>query len=254
MFHDICGEGAESGFQGAGPALYKITPTKFQDHLETISAESLVPPELVTDTSKTECPLFITFDDGGASAMFAADRLEEYGWRGHFLITSGRIGTTGFVSAENIRELFLRGHVVGSHSENHPLRMAGLTRGEIFEEWRVSLDRLSGILGNRIVVASVPGGFFSRIVAECAAENQIEYLFNSEPRISVNKVGICEVFGRFAVRSTTTSKQMSSLVKLDLGERLIQGALWNLKKPMKVLGGGVFLTIRSKLIGDGSGS
>src|SRR5258705_76404 len=105
MYHDVVPAGAEdaSGFPGRDAALYKVTPELFEQHLQAIDAAGAA----------------ITFDDGGISALWAADVLERYGRLGHFFITTNYIGTPGFVSESDLRELSGRGHVIGSHSCSH---------------------------------------------------------------------------------------------------------------------------------------
>jgi peptidoglycan/xylan/chitin deacetylase (PgdA/CDA1 family) len=85
LYHDVVPDQRFdlSGFQGAGPNVYKLDPAEFRRHLEAIARA----------TAGGEQPV-LTFDDGGASAFSpVAGMLEEFGWRGHFFITTGRIGT-----------------------------------------------------------------------------------------------------------------------------------------------------------------
>src|SRR5205823_4330182 len=89
----------------------------------------------------------ITFDDGGRSAMAAADMLEARGRIGHFFITTNYIGTRGFLTEEQIRELAARGHVLGSHSCSHPLRMGHCSWPQLLNEWTRSRSILSGVIG-----------------------------------------------------------------------------------------------------------
>jgi hypothetical protein len=67
--------------------------------LEAISAA--IPRDRVSRLAGrawTGTPVFLTFDDGGASALHpTADLLERRGWSGHFFVTTRRIGTPGFL-------------------------------------------------------------------------------------------------------------------------------------------------------------
>src|SRR5205807_1261991 len=123
----------------------------------------------------------LTFDDGGASALIAADALERRGWRGHFFITTGRIATKGFLGPDEIRELVRRGHSVGSHSHSHPTYMAALTPQEIEREWRESRLALGEIIGEPPSTAAVPGGFVSRTVIAEARRAGYTLLMTSDP-------------------------------------------------------------------------
>src|SRR5689334_16337968 len=126
MYHDVvpAGEEDSSGFPGRDAALYKVTPELFEEHLRATGVRH------VSDTS-----LAITFDDGGESAMRAAEALERHGRVGHFFVTTNYIGTRGFVTASDLRELNRRGHVIGSHSCSHPLRMGHCSWPQLMDEW-----------------------------------------------------------------------------------------------------------------------
>ncbi len=254
MYHDICDETDASGFAGADAALYKISATEFAAHLDAISGKIKEKPDRVIDWKNDANAVFITFDDGGKSALEAAEALEKKGWHGHFFITTGRIGTETFVGRNEIIELRRRGHVVGSHSDSHPLRMAGLSRAEIFDEWRVSTEKLAEITGEKVVVASVPGGLYSKEVAECAEENGIRFLFNSEPTTKVGKVGNCLILGRYAVQNRTSATEISAIAGGDFAPRLKQSLIWNAKKPLKKIGGEGFLRLRKFLINHKTGN
>ncbi len=254
MYHDICDNVDTSGFAGADAALYKISSAEFSAHLTAISEKIKEKPSRVSDLNENKMPIFITFDDGGNSAMRAAEMLEKKGWRGHFFITTSRIGAETFVGKEEIIELHRRGHIVGSHSDSHPLRMASLSRQEIFNEWRISTEKLAEILGEKITVASVPGGLYSKTVAECAAENGIEFLFNSEPTTNVWRIGNCLIFGRYAVQNWMKAIEVSAIAGGNLSPRLKQSLIWNAKKPIKRIGGESFLRLRKFLIDKKTGN
>ncbi len=254
MYHDICDEADASGFAGADAALYKISSAEFSSHLAAIFARIKEKPTLVTDWKNGTNAVFITFDDGGRSALEAARMLENKGWRGHFFITTGKIGAETFLRRDEIIELHRRGHVIGSHSDSHPLRMASLTREEILSEWRVSTEKLFEILGEKITVASVPGGLYSKEVAECAAACGVEFLFNSEPTSGVRQINNCRIFGRYAIQNRIKADEISAIASGDLRPRLKQTLIWNLKKPLKKVGGETFLKLRKFLINQKAGN
>src|SRR2546430_1924476 len=130
MYHDVTPAGREdaSGFPGGDAARYKLSPDAFRSHLRAIDG-ARTGPALTVDTAHPDGarpPVLLTFDDGGSSAMWIADALERFGWRGHFFATAAYIDRPGFLNRTELRALRSRGHVVGSHSYSHPLRMAHL--------------------------------------------------------------------------------------------------------------------------------
>lgn len=146
MYHDIAPHDRREtvGFPGPLAARYKLEPAAFEAHLDALDATGLAVGTL--DGGGATPAVAVTFDDGGASALLAAEALERRGWRGQFFITSGRIDTPGFLSAQGVRELAGRGHVIGSHSETHPTYMGRLTRSELDREWtrsRAAIGRSS---------------------------------------------------------------------------------------------------------------
>lgn len=118
----------------------------------------------------------------------------------------------------------------------------------------VSTEKLAAILGEKITVASVPSGLYSKEVAECAEANGIRFLFNSEPTIKVGKIGNCRIFGRYAVQSRTGADEISAIAAGDLPPRLKQSLIWNAKKPLKKIGGENFLKLRKFLINRKTGA
>jgi peptidoglycan/xylan/chitin deacetylase (PgdA/CDA1 family) len=238
MYHDVVAAGGEdsSGFPGRDAALYKVTPQAFAEHLDAIRKSLPAPPAPPVRPAPAPPGLAITFDDGGVSAMAAADLLESRGLIGHFFVTANYIGTRGFVSEGDIRELARRGHVIGSHSCSHPLRMGHCTFAQLLDEWRRSRAILTDIVGDEVRVASVPGGDFSLPVAEAAAEAGLTQLFTSEPTSQTQQLSGLTLAGRFTIQRWTTAKTAAALASGKWLPRARQATVWNAKKLTKRLG------------------
>jgi peptidoglycan/xylan/chitin deacetylase (PgdA/CDA1 family) len=237
MYHDVVEDDdfESSGFPGEGAHVYKLRRRDFERHLDAIAS--------------TDATALLTFDDGGVSSLHPiADLLESHGWRGLFFITTDRIGTPGFLTEAQLRELHRRGHTVGSHSRSHPTRMAALTRAEMDGEWRESLTRLSGVLGDVVKVASVPGGYYSREVAESAAAAGVEVLFTSEPKAGVEMVNGCRVLGRYVVQRGMAPGWSAGFAAGRRAYCWRQSALWKAKRVAKSLGGDKYLQLRRAIL------
>jgi peptidoglycan/xylan/chitin deacetylase (PgdA/CDA1 family) len=253
MYHDVVDglEHQRSGFPSPDAAIYKLEPLKFAAHMKAISQVLRGKPDNVLALNQAErhVPFFLTFDDGGVSAYsHVADQLDRLGWVGHFFISTGYMGQPSFLSKHHIRELVRRGHVVGSHSHSHPIRMASCTQDELREEWQTSVDIISEVIGAPVRVASVPGGYYSRRVAEAASLAGIEVLFNSEPTTTIHRVDGCMVLGRYGIQHRTSPGVAASLAAGQGISRVRQGVLWNIKKCLKRIGGGHYLTVRNIMI------
>ena len=239
MYHDIINEGAEddSGFPGADAALYKVTLASFAAHLAALT------------TGYQPVDLALTFDDGGASARVAADLLEARHLRGSFFVTADYIGRRGFVDAGTMRDLQRRGHLVGSHSCSHPLRMGACSSSQLRDEWTRSHAIISDILGTSISTASVPGGDYTPRVGEAAARAGFTTLFTSEPTPAVHTLGDLVVRGRYTIQRWTSAATAAALAHGSFWPAARQALLWNAKKATKRIGGERYLQMRGWLVG-----
>ena len=245
MYHDIVSlaDADTSGFPGRDAALYKVSPGLFEQHLLAIRqclGTVAVPPARAH-------PVF-TFDDGGVSAIRAADALERHRFHGSFFVTVNYIGARGFLGRAHIRELAKRGHTIGSHSCSHPLRMGHCAWPQLLHEWTQSRDALGDIVGQEITAASVPGGDFAPQVAEAAARAGFAVLFTSEPTIEARYSFGLSVRGRFAIQRWTSAATALALAQGDWLPRARQALLWNAKKVTKRLGGDRYLQLRRLLL------
>ncbi|HYP28468.1 MAG TPA: polysaccharide deacetylase family protein [Blastocatellia bacterium] len=254
MYHDVV-DGPEheaSGFPWPDAAIYKLDRGQFAAHLDTIDAAVKRKPSTAFGLPycpDKEPPFLLTFDDGGASAYTSiASSLEERGWRGHFFVTTDFIDTPAFLTSDQIRDIHARGHVIGTHSCSHPTRMARCDWDRLKREWGDSVKRLSDILGYKVITASVPGGHYSRKVAEAAALAGVEILFTSEPTTGWHFVDNCLVLGRYTVHQGTSPAQAAAIASGRVGPRLRQLIFWNAKKITKAVGGEYYLKVRKSLL------
>lgn len=249
LYHDVtlAGQDDLSGFPGPGAARYKLLPDDFAAHLDAIQQAIHVPPAACEiDDGNSSRQWMLTFDDGGSSSVHPiADQLEARGWRGWFFIATDRLDTPGFLTRSQLRDLYRRGHLIGSHTCSHPLRMSHCPREQQLAEWRDSRLELESILGKSITAASVPGGFYSRGVAETATEAGIKLLFTSEPMVTPQQCGGCSIQGRFTVYRGMTPSAAAALLRSPW-PRWRQSAWWTTKKIAKSLGGETYIRMRER--------
>ena len=243
MYHDVVPGGAEdsSGFRGRDAALYKVTPAVFTSHLEALEMCPAV------------CPAhpIITFDDGGASGLYAADELDRHGRRGYFFITANYIGMSGFLDVGALRELHARGHFIGSHSCSHPLRMARCGDRQLSLEWSASRTRLSDLLGADVVAASVPGGDYDERVGTAARDAGYTLLFTSEPTRRSTPLGSLHVNGRFTIRRGTSASAVAGLASGAWLPCARQAIAWAARKSAKRIGGSSYVRARKLMLRHG---
>ncbi|HVW85618.1 MAG TPA: polysaccharide deacetylase family protein [Bryobacteraceae bacterium] len=254
LYHDLVegGKYAESGFCSPDANIYKLEASLYEDHLRAIAKTfgcKATAADAALTTGWSGRPFFLTFDDGGSSALkLTAPLLERFGHVGHFFISTDFIGQPGFMKAPEIRELRARGHVIGSHSCSHPPRMSRCSAAEIEREWRDSVNTLADIISEPIHTASVPGGYYSHAVAAAAEKAGIAVLFNSEPTIRVRRIGNCLVTGRFSVQQGVTLDTVLAFAGARWTALARQSLYWNTKKALKAMGGDYWLKARKLLL------
>lgn len=229
---------AESGFQSPAADRYKLSIADFEQHLSNLS--HVASPAL---------PFSLTFDDGGESYYTTiADILEHRDWRAHCFVPTDFINGRGFLSGRQIRELDARGHQIGAHSASHPARMSACDDAVLLDEWTRSVDALQQILGRAVRLASVPGGYYSKAVAEAAAAAGIRTLFTSEPVTRPITVAGCTILGRFAIRRYNAPTLSARLVTAAPWTRWTLWFDWNAKALGKSLLGPAYMRVADWLM------
>ncbi|WP_148923696.1 polysaccharide deacetylase family protein [Oceanicella actignis] len=104
----------------------------------------------------------ITFDDGNASDLdICAPLLAQNGRTATFFVLAGRLGQSGSLSAEGLRQLTAEGHSIGNHGFDH-LDWRGLhpdaSRRELVDARKV----LEDAIGSEIREAAIPFGSYDR--------------------------------------------------------------------------------------------
>ena len=242
LFHDVyVDDPAESGFASEAADRYKLVLRDFEAQLDRVAAVRSDAPITIGGVNQVNrvshsAPFLITFDDGGVSYhTLIADRLEARGWRGHCFVTTDCIGRRGFLDAAQIRDLDARGHVIGSHSASHPARFSACSFEQMVAEWRQSRQVLEDVLGHAVHVASVPGGYFSPVVARSAQEAGLTALFTSEPVTAVAVEPGFTLIGRFTVRRGDAPDAAMRFVHTAPWARRAAWISWNAKGLIKPL-------------------
>ena len=232
IYHDLAERDARESVGMTGPVAgrYKLTPADFAAHLDAVRATGRGVGLL---GARPWPDVAFTFDDGGASALLAASMLEERGWRGHFYVTTDRVGTPGFLDADGVRDLAARGHVIGSHSHTHPRYMGKLTREELLFEWGHSRELLNEILGSPPQSAAIPGGYLAPVVTETAAATGYSLLLTSEPSSRAVRKGPLTQLGRYTIWDDTPAATAAAYAERSVRARGRLWAEWQLKKTAK---------------------
>lgn len=245
LYHDIIpqDEADTSGFVTDGSWRYKLAPETFDDHLSVI-ADSAFEPGLVTD-DLPDRPVYLTFDDGGRTAMDAARRLEANGYRGHFFIVLDQVGKCGFLDWDQIHDLDQRGHCIGSHTVTHANLLeadARRRKQELTESKAAIAARL-----DRCRSLSIPLGAYDEAVFEAIREAGYEYVFSSEPvRIPRDHKGLR--FGRWNIWHDTGPDEVAAILEASPPIVLRTAVRWyGIKFVKRLLGYDWFVRIRNTI-------
>ena len=275
LFHDVyAADPRESGFGSPGADRYKLSVEQFDAQLAGLAQVRADAPILAQDisggmtasgyrfveltggpkvagglkstgdlkVSGYQCdPYLITVDDGGVSYYtLVADRLEARGWTGHCFVSTDAIGTRGFLTASQLRELDMRGHVIGTHSASHPARFSACEPAHMREEWARSRMVLEDLLGHPIEIASVPGGYYSRRVARSARDAGLRVVFTSEPITTSHDEDGTLIIGRFTLRRGHSTDRAGRLARREPWTRYQEWASWRAKGLVKPLLGPLY--------------
>ncbi len=254
IYHNVVDDGQASDIGRRD--RYTLARRHFEAHLDAV--ERALPGAGVRIVTRVEhqpgeaapsIPLVLTFDDGETGAFpLTAELLEQRGWRGQFFIISDLVGRPGHLDAEALQELHRRGHVIGTHSATHPARISSLSQSLLQDEWRRSVATLEGIVGDRVTLGSVPGGFYSKRVARAAMAAGLRQLYTSEPTARARRLDGCQILGRYAITRNTSAE---TVVALAVGRPMAvmsQALSWQIKKAAKRVGGNAYLRVRGRFI------
>lgn len=198
MYHDISvGSDVSSGFQTEVSMVYKVDASEFERQVKLCVGKDVV----------------FTFDDGGESFYTeAAPILEKYGFKGIFFVSTAYIGTPGFLTEEQIKELDARGHIIGSHTHHHLRNLSLLDKQTIENEWSKSVEILSNILNKKIKYASLPNGNGSSVVNDVIRKTGITELYTSVPTTKVVNDKGMNIIGRYTVLKSLSSTKVHNIV------------------------------------------
>lgn len=250
LYHDIVPqeESDESGLHGSSVWRYKLTPSRFENHLERIAKQS-APSRRINECPPHEADngIYLTFDDGGTSLYnYAAPNLEKYGMRGHFSIITNRVGKENFLNEKQIRELSRRGHHIMSHTASHQ-DLINSDRNVRYTELERSKSDIEDITGKECVALSIPNGRYNKAVLQAAWDAGYEFIFTSDPVANPET----EILGRWNIWNSTTAEELEAILHQDLIKTKKIHFRWNLLKYIKyMVGKNGFIRIRERVINN----
>ena len=122
----------------------------------------------------------VTFDDGNSSdTTIALPALLERGMSGRFFVVAGRVGSPGYLSADDLEALHDAGMQIGVHGMRHR-SWRGLADDDLQEEVFESRRHLEAHVGERLTTAACPFGAYDRRVLGALRRAGFTRVFSSD--------------------------------------------------------------------------
>lgn len=196
MFHDV----------KLNPSRWNTTPGRFREMIEIIAGH--------------QNQITITVDDAGRGNFeYMLPILRELQLKAYFFIPTAYISkggnTSTYMTEAQIKTLSDEGHIIGSHSHNHPRNISLLTPKEILDEWKMSKDILESITRKEVTSCSIPGGFYSNSQLQILSELGYNEIFTSIPTFQVRRRSDIKLYGRFSIERETSNQQLMAIMNME---------------------------------------
>jgi len=237
MYHDVFFQTPSES--GLASDMYKISVEHFERQIRKVCEfEKSNPGSII-----------LTFDDGGSSFYSPISQiLDKYSLKGYFFIATKYIGTTGFLSKEQIADIDKRGHYIGSHSFSHPENITTFSNEEMCEEWTRSVTDLEEIVGHKVKIASIPNGYQSNKVLEAIRKANIIEVFTSKPTCKPEQYKDITLNGRFVVLDGMTEDDIINLINSKREKQLLL-LKWRILNVVKLILGNKYEIVKQKIFG-----
>lgn len=151
-YHRIVPDGARESF-------HDVEASPFEQQLRRIVERTTATEDgfrLIPERG----PVCLTFDDGTMDHRRAAGLLSSFGLTGTFFVITGRLGTPGYLSEEDVRSMAAQGHRLASHSVTHR-HLTSLSAAELADELVNSRRHLEALTRGTVDWFAPPGGVYS---------------------------------------------------------------------------------------------
>lgn len=248
MYHAVPGS-ARNGF--GADAHYSVERPRFVQQLRSMHSLGLTPRSVrdllnVPSLRQHGSPVAITFDDGHDSNFGAFAEIARLGGSADLFINPSTVGTRGFLSWAQLRELAAQGASIQSHGQRHVF-LDELPQDEVRQELAMSRRRILDELGVPPVLFAPPNGRMPPGLL--ATARGLGYRAICSSRVGLWSPSDDTHVPRFAVLATTSEDrfkawlQRSPLVMAQARARagLLDGA-------KRLLGNGAYLALRRRLL------
>lgn len=246
MYHGLH---VDADSRGRFDPVYSVAPDTFARQLDWIQAQGfrcLLLDEAMQQ--RGDRTVVISFDDGDLSNVeVALPLLIERGLKAEFFITTGFIGATGMLSADDVRQLAAAGMGIGSHGCSHAF-LEDMDTTALMSELDDSRCRLQALSRRPVDAIALPGGRGGERELQAAQRLGYRHLLGSVPGPNLRVRGD-RCLQRLAITRNLGMQDFAALVRWKgLSPRLQQVRHAALGLPKRVLGNKGYERLRERLL------
>jgi peptidoglycan/xylan/chitin deacetylase (PgdA/CDA1 family) len=250
MYHELALPGRPLCQDGPEYSRYVLTGDEFRTQIELLKQQGWgglsVSQALAYPEGRFIC---FTFDDGHETDILAAAPiLGQAGYMATFFVTAGRLGSAGYLSHQQVRELSALGFEIGCHSMTHAY-LTDLDDKGLQREICDAKSQLEDIVGEPVEHFSCPGGRFDDRVLLTA--RRAGYRTVSTSRLHANSATTDPfALGRVAILRDTHLSDLAAICQGTSLTRLrVQTAVCDIAK--RLLGNSVYDRLRARVLRSG---
>jgi peptidoglycan/xylan/chitin deacetylase (PgdA/CDA1 family) len=211
MYHELELAGRKLCQADPGYVRYILPIDTFRSQMQFLSRSGLrgvnVSEAIRYPSEPSVC---ITFDDGCETDLIAAAPvLREFGFHATFYVTAGFLGTPGYLSPEQLRNLDSREFEIGCHSMTHAY-LSDITEPELKREVADAKTHIEQILGHAIEHFSCPGGRYNQRTLTVARSAGFKTVANSDFHTNSSTTSEFEL-GRIAMLRNLTINEFDAI-------------------------------------------
>ncbi|HVV52148.1 MAG TPA: polysaccharide deacetylase family protein [Polyangia bacterium] len=191
--------------------------------------------------------VILTFDDGHASnhhlglpALLAA------GAGADFFVNPAQVGTAGYATWGELREMAEAGMSIQSHGLDHGHYLTELSPPQLLDELRRARLEIEAHVGRPVTLLAPPGGRSPRGLEATAAEAGYTHVLDSQP--GTIKRGGKRTLGRFAITAGFELDTFESLLRGGRARLRAQARYAILALAKRAMGDRGYETLRRRLL------
>jgi peptidoglycan/xylan/chitin deacetylase (PgdA/CDA1 family) len=214
MYHAIP---SKAGAASGADAHYSVELPRFRTHLDLMQELGLRAcsvRDLLEAPSHwgAAAPIALTFDDGHASNFAAFAEIARHGGSADLFVNPSTIGTPGFLSWAQLRELAAHGASIQSHGQHHVF-LDELPEQQVRSELVQSRERIAAELGRAAELFAPPNGRMPPDFLALATDAGYRAVCSS--RVGLWSSAAQREIPRFAVLARTSDTQMLAWLRRD---------------------------------------